>query len=261
MARKVLAKALWRPATLLRERRSRASFAPASHQVLTDCSESGHSSSLSLFLCRRMALEPRARASFSSVPPLIPIRVKTADPCDSFPAQRNISLCEQPVVWGRLRASVARLRFDPGYCDSEDLLQEGLAHIWRMEQEYPGHTVSWYLENASFHLRDLLKSGRSLDSPKRACQRCAFRHEMDGDDDDLKVEFICPGTIDEIIAREWIEILSQRLRPREQAVLALALEGLGTREIARRLCLSPHTVIDSRRRIASQMGKLGALNE
>ena len=49
----------------------------------------------------------------------------------------------------------------------DDLMQECLIRLWKLEVEEPGRTRSWYLQNCRFHLQHWLTSGRSLDSLKR----------------------------------------------------------------------------------------------
>src|ERR1041384_3722871 len=75
-------------------------------------------------------------------------------------------LVEDAGMCGTLRKIVAGLSVDPVL--QEDLLQECLVCLWRVESEKPGRTRSWYLQNCRFHVQHWLASGRSVDSPKRA---------------------------------------------------------------------------------------------
>src|SRR6266481_3615708 len=62
----------------------------------------------------------------------------------------------------------------------QDLFQECLLHLWKLERSRPGRTRSWYLQGCRFHLQHCLVSGRSLDSLKRA--NGGNRIAIDGDD-------------------------------------------------------------------------------
>ena len=35
----------------------------------------------------------------------------------------------------------------------EDLMQESLVHLWKVQCDNPGRTKSWYLQNCRFHVR------------------------------------------------------------------------------------------------------------
>src|SRR5437899_5926931 len=75
-------------------------------------------------------------------------------------------LVEDALMRGSLRRIVAGLTVDPVL--QQDMLQECLVCLWRVESDKPGRTRSWYLQNCRFHVQHWLASGRSVDSPKRA---------------------------------------------------------------------------------------------
>ena len=139
----------------------------------------------------------------------------------------------------------------------EDLLQEALLHLWLMEDRRPGQTRSWYLQSCRFHLQHCLASGRSVDSRKR--------HDLEVDsafeDDEalrMPVQFDADTSfLAQICARELIALLARQLKPRAQAILACLVDGLGPREIARRLRISHPTVSKYRCEIAGLVLKLG----
>ncbi len=58
-------------------------------------------------------------------------------------------------------------------------------------------------------------------------------------------------------ARDMLELLWCRLRPRDRAILVFLLEGRGVREIARLLRISHPTVIEHRQVIAAVARRLG----
>jgi len=147
---------------------------------------------------------------------------------------------------------VNRLNADPAV--QEDLMQEGLIRLWKVELEQPGRTRSWYLQNCKFHLRHWLKAGRSLDSRKRV--NADNRVTLDGVNDDT----VCP-TEDQVFqtvsARDIVATLAVHLAPCERAVVGALADGLHGHEIATRLNLSYPTVLKYRRKIASLTVKLG----
>src|ERR687888_919930 len=75
-------------------------------------------------------------------------------------------LIEDAGICRTLRKIISGLTADPVLQD--DLMQEGLVRLWRLEEREPGHSRSWYLQNCRFHLQHWLASGRSVDSLKRA---------------------------------------------------------------------------------------------
>jgi DNA-directed RNA polymerase specialized sigma24 family protein len=183
----------------------------------------------------------------------------TSLPDDSPINLANPWLCEQKPVQQRIWAIVARLKSDAAYHEWEDLRQEGLVHIWRMEQERPGQTVSWYLQNVQFHLRDLLKSGRSLDCAKRWSGRVEWAvdsHKADGAMDAASALTDGRDPVCEICVHDLTQQMRDRLNGLDAAVLELSLGELTTWEIARRLGISLGTVFKRRRAIASVASKL-----
>src|SRR5689334_11740759 len=78
----------------------------------------------------------------------------------------SVTLLDDVLLHESLRHIVAGFSGNPAL--QEDLIQESLVHLWKVEREKPGQSKSWYLQSCRFHLQHWLASGRSLDSPKRA---------------------------------------------------------------------------------------------
>src|SRR5262252_11237873 len=98
-------------------------------------------------------------------------------------------------------------------------MQEALINLWQQELLRPGQTRSWYLQNCHFHLRNHLRQGRSIDSPKRRGQRCTIldsEEKNDSADPDLPRAESPRASAS---AHEIFGLLSTRLRPPERAVL------------------------------------------
>jgi len=158
----------------------------------------------------------------------------------------------------RLRRLVTRLTSDVSL--REDLSQEALVHLWRIQQLQPGQTESWYLQNCRFHLQHHLAFGRSIDSPKRSSSR--VHPSDDGEDHDSLLE-ICvnEGTSQDVLAdvsaRDMISSMSKWLPECGQTILELLANGFEITEIALRLNISHWMVVKHRRKIATLAVRLG----
>ena len=164
-------------------------------------------------------------------------------------------LIEDARILGSLRKIITRFTADPAL--QQDLAQECLVRLWRLESEKPGHTRSWYLQNCRFHLQHWLASGRSLDSLKRTIGD--NRITIDGIDDERVLEWYhTNGEVVEVVsARDIVATLTRHLKPCESAMLGGLADGLVLQEIALRLKLSYPTALKYRRRIAALTIKLG----
>jgi len=139
----------------------------------------------------------------------------------------------------------------------QDLTQEALIHLWRVERERPGQTTSWYLQSCRFCLQHYLASGKSVDSIKRRAAQVPL-FEEDSEAAEMFEQFT--GECRELshaCARDIVSSISRRLKPKERAVLHCLADGLSTRDIAKRLNLSSPTVTKYRRNIAGFAAKLG----
>lgn len=171
-------------------------------------------------------------------------------------------LVEDAGVVESLRQVVCRMTQDWAW--REDLLQEALVHLWQEETSRPGQSRSWYVQSCRFYLHNLLRHGRSVDSPGRRYQSgfavagdsgsSENPPEPDGLVEEAGAE---ESTFWQISAQDMVCSLSQRLAPREQTTLSCLADGQGLREIARALALSHTSVIKQRRKIAALAVKLG----
>jgi RNA polymerase sigma factor (sigma-70 family) len=134
----------------------------------------------------------------------------------------------------------------------EDLLQEALIHLWLSEARRPGQTRSWYLQSCKYHLLHYLASGRSVDSAKRRGSQLIVSDGYEPEHQQLIDEGDTGNSVlNHVSARDIISELSPRLQPREKDVLHCFADGLGPREIGRKLKMSHTMVIKHRRRIAT----------
>ncbi len=139
----------------------------------------------------------------------------------------------------------------------QDLTQEALIHLWRVERERPGQTTSWYLQSCRFCLQHYLASGKSVDSIKRrAAQVPLFEEESEASEMFEQFTGEC-RELSHACARDIVSSIARRLKPKERAVLHCLADGLSTRDIAKRLNLSSPTVTKYRRNIAGFAAKLG----
>jgi RNA polymerase sigma factor (sigma-70 family) len=158
----------------------------------------------------------------------------------------------EPGTRELLRRLVRTITANPVLWD--DLFQEALIHLWRIEARRPGFTRSWYLQSCKFHLLHYLAAGRSIDSMKRREGR--VENETELETDFFELEDSGDSVLSDVSAREIISMLSRELQPHERAVLDCLADGLGPREIGRRLNISHTMVIKHRCKIASLLSRL-----
>ena len=139
----------------------------------------------------------------------------------------------------------------------QDMLQECLVCLWKIESEKPGRTRSWYLQNCRFHVQHWLAAGRSLDSHKRAVG--GNRVAIHGTDEDTVLD--CHHTNGELFetvsVRDLVATLTPLLKPAERLVLRGLAEGLVLRDIAAKSGISYPTALKYRRHIAALASRLG----
>ena len=164
-------------------------------------------------------------------------------------------LFEEPDVRNVLRAIVQGL--DYGFGAFDDLMQEAMICLWLLETTRPAQTLSWYLQGCSFHIRNVIQHGRSVDSRRRRCNGVSVPPGSDGENDEQVWLHTDYPNWSEISARDILRVLKNRLSPGEVRVLDLLAKGFGTREIARRLCVSHQAVSKCRIRIADHATRCG----
>jgi RNA polymerase sigma factor (sigma-70 family) len=136
----------------------------------------------------------------------------------------------------------------------EDLLQEGLVHLWITEIGRPGQTKSWYLQSCKYHLLHYLAAGRSVDSGKR--RNAQTRFEENSEDDFIEEIDSGESVFGLVSARDIVALLLPLLNGQERLVLECFADGLRLREIGRRLSMSHTMVIRHRQKIATLLTRL-----
>ena len=139
----------------------------------------------------------------------------------------------------------------------QDLMQECLLHLWKLEENKPGHTRSWYLQGCRFHLQHLVVSGRSLDSLKR--NRLNNRISIHDDEEHSALsDYHTNGEVFESVCfADVISALKREIKPRERQVLGGLADGMTPQEIASKFGISYPTVIKYRRELAKLTVRLG----
>src|ERR1041384_3522972 len=161
---------------------------------------------------------------------------------------KSCSLIEQPSVCQVIEKIVHSLNPEPSL--HQDLVQEALLHLWRLERDRPDQTTSWYLQSCRFRLQHYLNAGRSVDSGKRRGGRIALPHDENEPNWFFGYFMTENQALDEASAQDLVSSLAPRLKPKERAVLNCLADGLSSIEIARKLKLSSPTVTKYRRKIA-----------
>jgi RNA polymerase sigma factor (sigma-70 family) len=161
-------------------------------------------------------------------------------------------MLNDPRLFHGMLASIARRTSnDPAML--QDLIQEAAVHLWQRLEQHPGQQRSWYLQSCRDHLRNYLRQGRSVDSPRRQ----QFLR-MDGVPAEMVAD-LSPSeedVLNSVCARDLIEELLKVLAPPEQQTLNCLAEGLSLRETAVRLATSHTTVNKHRRKIEVLVMKL-----
>ena len=164
-------------------------------------------------------------------------------------------LIEDATFCELLRRIVARFTADRVLQD--DLMQECLIRIWRLEREEPGRTRSWYLQNCRFHVQHWLASGRSVDSLKRTNGDNRVTIDVVSDDTPVDGYHTNGDFFEGISANDLVSTLSGFLKPHESALLKGLADGLVLQDVALKLKLSYPTALKYRRKIAALTIKLG----
>lgn len=138
----------------------------------------------------------------------------------------------------------------------EDLVQEAVIHLWQEEQRHPHQSQAWYLRSCWFHVRNRMRKGRSVDSPRRRNGHVVSLDDLDESSDALRDATTNGSVLESVVLRDLLSALSEGLTSLEREILACVLNGLSTRETARRLHLSHTCVATKRRQIAARLIKL-----
>ena len=160
----------------------------------------------------------------------------------------------EPASRELLRRLVQNITSNPFLRD--DLFQEALIHLWLTESRRPGQTRSWYFHSCKFRLQHYLASGRSIDSIKRLDRLTSFEPELESEFNESVFPDPQESVLSCVCARELMRLLSVQLHGPEKAVLECLADGLGPREIGRRLNISHTMVIKHRCKIATLLTRL-----
>jgi len=142
----------------------------------------------------------------------------------------------------------------------DDLTQEALVHLWLVKTRRPGQTNSWYLQSCKFRLQHYLNSGRSIDSVKRRSSQVSFNSDSTEPNEDLDLVDTGTSVFSMVSARDLIAQLSRNLLPEEQAVLDCLADGLGSREIGRKLNVSHTLIMKRRQKLAGMLKELETIS-
>jgi DNA-directed RNA polymerase specialized sigma24 family protein len=164
-------------------------------------------------------------------------------------------LVEDAQMLASLRQIIARFTRCPEL--QQDLMQECLLHLWKLERKKPGHTRSWYLQGCRFHLQHCLVSGRSLDSLKRA--NGVIHIDVDGNAEEpaLHGHHTNGEVFEAVCFADVVSTLRYQIMPRERQVLSGLADGMMLQEIASEFGISYPTVLKYRRKIAALTIRLG----
>jgi len=162
---------------------------------------------------------------------------------------------DDPSILKSLKRLVTRLTWNHSL--QQDLLQEALIHLWLIETRRSGQTASWFLQSCRFHLQHYLSSGRSVDSSKRRRGQVEAKNPFEAEEtEDIQIYKSEDSVLSEVSARDIVGLLSHHLSNDEKAVLNCLTEGLGPREIGRKLKMSHTMAVRHRSKIAEVLTRL-----
>jgi RNA polymerase sigma factor (sigma-70 family) len=138
------------------------------------------------------------------------------------------------------------------YINEEDLYQEAMSHLWvdYKEGKLSDKTDSYILQGCYFHLKNYLRKNKT-----RSLLLSLDGVVYDEEGQELRVDNILywqdpHSALDEIHVKFFLEQINNNgLTKREKEVFYLALEGLTTREIGRRLGVSHVRVVKLQKKI------------
>ena len=142
----------------------------------------------------------------------------------------------------------------------EDFEQEAILHCWRRELARPGQSARYYLNGCRYFLRNLVRAGRSVDSPRHRICCCVAL------DSEQALDFVAADrggespVISEVAADELISTLTRRLSSLDATVVWCLRDGFSLREAARFLHISHTAANHARHRIADLALHLGFEN-
>ncbi len=163
-------------------------------------------------------------------------------------------LVEDPQVRALLSQIVTRFTQDPQF--QQDLLQECLVHLWKLEVNKPGHKRSWYLQGCRFHLQHYLSAGRSVDSLKRSGGGNRITISGDDEEPELHHHHTNGEVFDAVCFQDVVSTLKGKINTREWQVLKGLAKGMVPAEIASEFGISRPTVLKYRRRLAALTAQL-----
>ena len=142
--------------------------------------------------------------------------------------------------------------------EREDCLQEALVRFWQVVRTSPGEPPGAFLRYCHCFIQDVLRHGRSLDSPKRRWLGCSLDSSQSCPSPSPLAGFIAhTDPLQEASANDDLAQIRARLTANDQMILMLLLEGNAAREVARRLSISPSGVGKSKLRIQSAAARIG----
>ena len=165
-------------------------------------------------------------------------------------------LIDDPTVEKLLHAAVYEVRTET--CLHDDLYQEACLHFCHLERKLPGQELRSYLKRCRHYLKNFLRHGRSLDSPKRSHLRTQLDDEFD--DECPQAEWLSSdGQIfSSVSAHNLRDQLLRRLPSlSDRAILGFLDEGLSRQEIAGKLHTSCQAVSNGLKRIRTAALRLG----
>lgn len=170
---------------------------------------------------------------------------------------------EEPLLGREIVARITRIVENVVHAarlseEREDCIQEALLRFWQRAREQTAKKALWHLGGCGFFVRDRLKRGRCVDSPKRRYLRIPVPLDDDGNSIEELPQLVSNRDPSRYAAvNDDLKCLNRRLTQRSQAILQLFLEGHDQRDVARQLKISPALVCRSSGEIRAAALEMG----
>lgn len=156
-----------------------------------------------------------------------------------------------------LKRITYRLNGHFSFFNDEDLFQEALIHLWEDFQKgrLSDKTDSYILQGCYFHLKNYLRL------VKAKTKVTSIETIIDGEDTTLEETLLLQDEaakcyLDNLDNRLLVETIQNNgLTAREKDILSLCMDGLTTREVGARLCISHVRVVKLIARIRTKCTK------
>ena len=122
--------------------------------------------------------------------------------------------------------------------------------MWKVEQDRPGMTESWYVQNCKFYARDLVRKGTSIDTRRRTEVMLVSKDDPDQQKMVLSKPVEPYDFRSELIVKDLIARIMGKLGQAQRRILRALLTGMTLTEIGKIMHFSHQRISYGKKRIA-----------